>query len=180
MSQMLPSFSAQTPQRPATRRVDLGRAYDAFWQRVFANCTEPLHPPASGAFKGVTVHRRTHLYEGHLWHEGKQLYLGSFPSMAAAVRAHDIMALNCKSADVDAHLQCPRTDYANMEAVARELTQDQAMHTLRKVSRDCKDMYQAVEARRCRSASLCDAASGALVPVCAAVAAAGKPSAGDR
>lgn len=47
-------------------------------------------------------------------HNGKQLYLGSYPSLGMALRAHDLMCLNCKD-DPSSFLQLPRCDYSSIE-----------------------------------------------------------------
>jgi len=54
-----------------------------------------LVPPAT-KFRGVTKHRRTGKFEGHIWASGRQLFLGSFEDEGSAAMAHDVMAIKQK------------------------------------------------------------------------------------
>ena len=42
---------------------------------------------------------RTGKWEAHIWRNGKQVYLGSFPNEPTAARAYDIVALNFRGRD---------------------------------------------------------------------------------
>ena len=42
---------------------------------------------------------RTRKWEAHIWKDGKQIYLGSFPNEPTAARAYDIVALKFRGKD---------------------------------------------------------------------------------
>jgi len=92
-----------------------------------------------GSFRGVTFHRRTAMYEGHLWHDGKQLYLGSFPTPALAARAHDVMAVRCRGQRGNACLNYPPADYATVQALAIDLSVEVTMEILKRISKMVKE-----------------------------------------
>lgn len=46
-----------------------------------------------GPTRGVTKHRNTLRYEAHIWHQGKQFYLGSYDCQKHAAQAYDKMAV---------------------------------------------------------------------------------------
>lgn len=47
----------------------------------------------TGPIRGVTKHRNTHRHEAHIWHQGKQFYLGSYDCQKDAALAYDKMAV---------------------------------------------------------------------------------------
>jgi len=131
------------PQTPGSVQLAVAaEGADADLERAFETCRDVI---AAGKeldldrrpWKGVAFHRRTLLFEGHLWHNGKQLYLGSYPSLGMALRAHDLMCLNCKD-DPSSFLQLPRCDYSSIEHVARSVSQQDFMHLLRRAGRELK------------------------------------------
>ena len=48
-----------------------------------------------------------------MWYRGKQLYLGAFAEKGWAARAHDIMAIKCKSLE-DASLNYGKHQYQSL------------------------------------------------------------------
>jgi hypothetical protein len=91
-------------------------------------------PRHSSKYRGVTKHRRTGRFEGHVWHEGKQLYLGGYHLEVHAARAHDIMALQCRGAG-SATLNFDLAQYAEALPTIRRLTEEEVMLVLRRISR---------------------------------------------
>lgn len=73
----------------------------------------------SDPIRGVTKHRNTHRHEAHIWHRGKQFYLGSYDCQKDAALAYDKMAVYLgKSVDQlnypadHHHIQCKKTTAA--------------------------------------------------------------------
>ena len=69
----------------------------------------------SSKFRGVTKHRRTGRFEGHVWHDGKQLYLGGFACELYAARAHDVMVVKCRG-QKDPKINFKSDVYADIES----------------------------------------------------------------
>ncbi|CAG9466860.1 unnamed protein product [Pedinophyceae sp. YPF-701] len=97
---------------------------------------DPHHrvPRHSSKYRGVTKHRRTGRYEGHVWHEGKQLYLGGYHQEVHAARAHDVMALQCRGPKA-ATLNFAMEHYAQVLPFVRLMGEEDVMQTLRRLSR---------------------------------------------
>ncbi|CAG9466899.1 unnamed protein product [Pedinophyceae sp. YPF-701] len=90
-------------------------------------------PPGAAKCRGVTKHSRTGRFEGHLWFEGKQWYLGGFWGECQAAMAHDIAALKCRGAK--AQLNFERALYDPVAEDLPAITLDQLITALRAASK---------------------------------------------
>lgn len=86
-------------------------------------------------FKGVTKHRCTGRWEAHIWHLGKQVYLGGFSTAIAAARAYDLVAIKCKQRKgLTKGLNFPIDLYSEYIEDIRRATKDEIVSALRRRS----------------------------------------------
>ena len=86
----------------------------------------------SSAYKGVVQHKKTKRWEGHMWQNKRQIYLGSFAKEEEAARAYDKAAIFLRKPEED--LNFPLADYASEAETLRKMTKGQLLAQLRRAS----------------------------------------------
>ena len=95
-----PPPSAQSPQRPPPPPPPPPQPTAITSRpRLVARRTTP--PSTLSGYRGVALHRATGRFEAHIWHESKQLYLGSFVKEVDAARAYDFAYLKLKAMSIE-------------------------------------------------------------------------------
>ncbi|KAL4856502.1 Presequence protease 1 [Chlorella vulgaris] len=92
--------------------------------------------PGGSRMRGVTCHKRTQRYEGHIWESKKQVYLGAYDTEALAGTAHDIMALRCKGLAGAKMLNFPSDCYTSLLTLIGRLSREEVVAALRDCSRN--------------------------------------------
>ncbi|KAI3432239.1 hypothetical protein D9Q98_003800 [Chlorella vulgaris] len=96
--------------------------------------------PGGLRMRGVTRHKRTQRYEGHIWESKKQVYLGAYDTEALAGMAHDIMALRCKGLAGATMLNFSLECYTPMLTLIGRLSREEIVAALRDCSKDQSSM----------------------------------------
>ena len=86
----------------------------------------------TSAYKGVVQHKKTKRWEGHMWQNKRQIYLGSFAKEEEAARAYDKAAIFLRKPEED--LNFPLADYASEAETLRKMTKGQLLAQLRRAS----------------------------------------------
>ncbi|KAG9132230.1 hypothetical protein Leryth_026565 [Lithospermum erythrorhizon] len=99
------------------------------------------HPPKksrrgprsrSSQYRGVTFYRRTGRWESHIWHCGKQVYVGGLDTAHAAARAYDRAAIKFRGEEADINFSLE--DYEEDLKQMSNLTKEEFVHLLRRQS----------------------------------------------
>ncbi|KAL4425661.1 hypothetical protein ABPG75_009677 [Micractinium tetrahymenae] len=85
--------------------------------------------------RGVTLHKRTKRFEGHIWTDKKQVYLGAYDVPEQAGCAHDIMALKTKPSVRPEDLNFAPSSYAELEPFLQQMAQAEVVSALRDFSK---------------------------------------------
>ncbi|KAI3432236.1 hypothetical protein D9Q98_003797 [Chlorella vulgaris] len=96
--------------------------------------------PGGLRMRGVTRHKRTQRYEGHIWESKKQVYLGAYDTEALAGMAHDIMALRCKGLAGATMLNFSLECYTPMLTLIGRLSREEIVAALRDCSKNQSSM----------------------------------------
>ncbi|PRW59041.1 AP2-like ethylene-responsive transcription factor AIL1 isoform A [Chlorella sorokiniana] len=100
-----------------------------------ASQAAPAQRTGSG-YRGVTLHKRTQRYEGHVWIDKKQVYLGAFDDPKQAACGHDIMALRSKGQSTRGEdINFPLSMYEPLEPMLSQMTQADVVAALRSYSK---------------------------------------------
>ena len=85
----------------------------------------------TSAFKGVAQHRITRRWEAHIWHDKRQVYVGSFGSEDEAARAYDRAAIHLRK---KTGLNFPPAHYEAEAEQLRGMTRQALLAQLRRGS----------------------------------------------